>query len=208
MYFYKLNVAVRIMTETLIRNHLSHFEVAIAGCGGLGSNAAVALARSGIGKLLLVDFDRVELSNLNRQYFFYDQIGQYKAHALADNIRKIDRSIELKTIIVKLDETSVTQLFARVDLVIEAFDLAAEKQMLLETMLLNFPEKPLIMGNGMAGFGKFELIKQQQWDKQVYICGDFTNEISEDNPPLAPRVGIVANMQANLALELILKMRK
>ncbi|HOI31279.1 MAG: sulfur carrier protein ThiS adenylyltransferase ThiF [Bacteroidales bacterium] len=196
------------MTVAQIRKHLSQFTIAIAGCGGLGSNAAVALARAGIGKLLLVDFDLVEPSNLYRQYFFCDQIGTFKTDALAENIHRIDNSIELETKNIKLDELAVIQLFSDVDLVIEAFDQAAEKQMLLEAMLVNFPEKPFIMGNGMAGYGNFEAIKQLQWDKQVYICGDFTNEISEDNPPLAPRVGIVANMQANLAMELLLKMSK
>jgi len=205
-YFYA--IIVTQMTEKEIRKQLASYKVAIAGCGGLGSNAAVALARIGVGKLLLVDFDRVEKSNLNRQFFFEDQIGQYKAIALSDNIKRIDSSIELEISLVKLDEFSVKKLFADVDLIIEAFDRAEAKQMLLETVLQYFPEKPLIMGNGMAGYGSFESIRQQHWDNQVYICGDFESEIADDNPPLAPRVGIVSNMQANLALELLLKMKK
>ena len=107
-----------------------------------------------------------------------------------------------------MDENAVIQLFADSDLIIEAFDNAAAKKMLLETVLQYFPSKTLIMGNGMAGYGGFEKIRQQQWDNQVYICGDFESEIADDNPPLAPRVGIVSNMQANLALELLLKMNK
>ncbi len=196
------------MTSEEIRMHLQRFSIAIAGCGGLGSNAAVALARIGIGTLILVDFDRVELSNLNRQYFFRDQIGQFKAIALAENIKRIDPGIRLDVHTLKLDEQNIVKLFGNADLVIEAFDLASAKQMLLETMMQQFPKIPLIIGNGMAGFGGFNNIRQEQWDSQVYICGDFESEISNHNPPLAPRVGIVANMQANLALEILLQMNK
>jgi sulfur carrier protein ThiS adenylyltransferase len=196
------------MTSDEIRKHLQRFSIAIAGCGGLGSNAAVALARIGIGTLILVDFDRVELSNLNRQYFFRDQIGQLKANALAENIKRIDPEVKLQVHALKLNEENIAELFWNVDLVIEAFDLASAKQMLLETMMQQFPKIPLIIGNGMAGFGGFNNIRQEQWDSQVYICGDFENEISNHNPPLAPRVGIVANMQANLALEILLQMNK
>lgn len=196
------------MTSDEIRKHLFGCSVAIAGCGGLGSNAAIALARIGIGELILVDFDRVELSNLNRQYFFRDQIGQFKAIALAENIKRIDPGIRLDVHTLKLDEQNIVKLFGNADLVIEAFDLASAKQMLLETMMQQLSEIPLIIGNGMAGFGGFNNIRQEQWDNRVYICGDFESEISDQNPPLAPRVGIVANMQANLALEILLQLKK
>lgn len=193
------------MKEKDIRQLLKSCRVGVAGCGGLGSNAAVALARIGIGGLELVDFDKVEASNLNRQYFFKKQLGLPKVEALAQNIYSIDPDVKLNCHQTKLDKDNISAIFSSCDLIIEAFDRAEAKAMLLEFMLENMPQIPLIMGNGMAGFGGFDKLRQVQWDKHVYICGDFEAEIAEDLPPLAPRVGIVANMQANLALELLIK---
>ncbi|MBU1368526.1 MAG: sulfur carrier protein ThiS adenylyltransferase ThiF [Bacteroidetes bacterium] len=193
------------MKEKDIRQLLKSCRVGVAGCGGLGSNAAVALARIGIGGLELVDFDKVEASNLNRQYFFKKQLGLPKVEALAQNIHSIDPDVKLNCHQTKLDKDNISAIFSSCDLIIEAFDRAEAKAMLLEFMLEHMPQIPLIMGNGMAGFGGFDKLRQVQWDKHVYICGDFEAEIAEDLPPLAPRVGIVANMQANLALELLIK---
>jgi sulfur carrier protein ThiS adenylyltransferase len=72
------------MQDAEVRKRLIEFRIGIAGCGGLGSNCAVALSRVGIGRLILVDFDVVELSNLNRQYYFRDQIGLLKTEALTE----------------------------------------------------------------------------------------------------------------------------
>jgi sulfur carrier protein ThiS adenylyltransferase len=187
-----------------IKTVLLNKKVGIAGCGGLGSNAAVALARVGVKKFVLVDFDVIEPSNLNRQYYFKRQIGQKKVEALKYNLLEIDEDIEIITLDLKLEYTDITQVFEGCNLVIEAFDKAEAKQMIAEAMIENMPSTPLILGIGMAGIGDFHLIKQEKWSDNIYICGDSASEISEDLPPLAPRVGIVANMQANLALELLL----
>lgn len=179
-------------------------KIGIAGCGGLGSNAAVALARVGVKNFVLVDFDVIEPSNLNRQYYFKRQIGQKKVDGLKFNLLEIDENIEVKTYDLKLEYNTIRQVFEGCDLVIEAFDKAEAKQMIAEAMIENMPSTPLIMGIGMAGIGDFHLIKQEKWSDNIYICGDSVSEISENLPPLAPRVGIVANMQANLALEILL----
>lgn len=192
------------MTFNEIKKILSKKTVAIAGCGGLGSNAAVALARVGIGKLIIADFDVIVESNLNRQYFFFDQIGNKKCFALKENIQRISQSCIIEAHDLKLNEHNIPQIFSNCDLIIEAFDLAEMKQMLIETTLIHFPNTPIIVGSGLAGWGKFEEIKIEQNDN-IYICGDRINEVSEQNPPLAPRVGIIANMQANKALEILLK---
>ncbi len=191
------------MTTAGIREQLADKVVGIAGCGGLGSNCAVALARTGIGKLVLVDDDKLEASNLNRQYFFAEQIGEFKSLALRDNIRRIDDTILIETHVVRLDPGLVTELFADCDVIIEAFDQDNEKQMIIETVLGDMPDKSIISGQGLAGFGNNESIKTQRLGN-LFIVGDGETEISEKQPPLAPRVAVVANMQANLVLELLL----
>ncbi len=186
-----------------IKEKLSKTTVGIAGCGGLGSNAAVALARAGVGKLIIADFDVIVESNLNRQYFFYAQISMKKCLALKENIIRINPKCNVNAIDIELDEKNIPEIYKNCDLIIEAFDAAETKLMFVETMLINFPEKPLIIGSGVGGWGKFESIKIEQYDN-IYICGDNTNEVSALYPPMAPRIGIVANMQANKALEILL----
>lgn len=183
---------------------LKNKTVGIAGCGGLGSNCAVALARIEIGKLVIADFDVVSFSNLNRQYYFLDQIGQSKVDALKYNISRINSSVIVENHFVKLNPDNITEIFSNCDVIVEAFDLSEMKKMIIETVLTLMPEKFLVAGSGMAGWGENNTIKTIQYDK-LYICGDFTNEISESKPPLAPRVGIVANMQANQVLEILMK---
>ena len=177
--------------------------VGIAGSGGLGSNCAVALARVGIGKLIIADFDTIDETNLNRQYFFYDQIGQKKVVALCDNIKKINPDTIVECHDVKLDPDKILELYSECNVIVEAFDLAEAKQMIIETVLEKLPRIPLVTGNGLAGWGLNNLIKTQKID-DFYICGDQYFEVSDDLPPLAPRVGIVANMQANQVLEILL----
>ncbi len=192
------------MTFEEIKIKLSKYTIGIAGCGGLGSNCAVALARVGVGKLIIADFDIIVESNLNRQYFFYDQIGQKKCFALKNNIERINPNCIVEAHDVFLTEELICKFYANVDVMVEAFDKAEMKQMLLQTMLTHFPKKPLIMGVGLAGWGNFSQIKETVFDN-VYIMGDMQNEVSDNNPPIAPRVGIVSNMQANKVLELLLK---
>ena len=192
------------MTITEIRDHLGSKIVGIAGCGGLGSNCAVALARTGIGKLVLVDFDRVEAGNLNRQYFFTDQLGLDKVSALEKNIHRIDDQIKLESHVVKLDPQSVVKLFADCDIIVEAFDTDTAKQMIIETVLADMPDKYIVSGQGLAGYGKNEMIKTQRLGN-LFIVGDRETEVTIEQPPLGPRVGIVANMQANIVLEILLK---
>lgn len=187
-----------------IKKHLKDKKVGIAGCGGLGSNCAVALARVGVGTLIIADFDVVEESNLNRQYYFKHQIGLKKVKALKDNIRLINPEVSVDTNDVFLNEDSIIELFNDCDVIVEAFDRAEMKQMLIETLCERLPDKPLVVGLGMAGWGDSNSLHCRCSDN-LFICGDEVNEIAVDLPPLAPRVGIVANMQANTVLEILLK---
>lgn len=192
------------MTFEEIKSQLKNYSIGIAGAGGLGSNCAIALTRIGIGKLIISDFDVVSESNLNRQYYFRDQIGQKKIIALKENIERINPEVEIISYDIKLNEKNIVEIYKDCDIIVEAFDLAEMKKMLIETCISELPEKPLVLGLGMAGWGNSNNIKFRQ-SENLYICGDEQSEIAEDCPPLAPRVGIVANMQANTVLEILLK---
>ena len=186
-----------------IKIKLKSKSVGIAGCGGLGSNCAIALARVGVGRLIVVDFDIIEQSNLNRQYYFFSQIGRKKCFALKENIEKINSNVDVIAVDKRIDRKSVIELFKNCDIIVEAFDIAEMKQMLIETVLYEMPGKPIVSGLGIAGFGENNIIRTEKIGN-LYICGDRQKEISDDLPPLAPRVGIVANMQANQVLEILL----
>jgi sulfur carrier protein ThiS adenylyltransferase len=193
------------MRSQEIRNHLAGFRVGIAGAGGLGSNCAIALARSGVGTLVISDFDVIEPANLNRQYFFISQVGMLKTVALKENIARINPDIVVIAHTEKLDKLNIPQIFAGCDVIVEAFDRDEMKEMLAETVQTKMPGTPLVMGSGLAGWGKSEDIKFRKIDETLYICGDESTTAGEEMPPMAPRVGIVANMQANTVVEILMK---
>jgi len=186
-----------------IKSILKSKTVGIAGCGGLGSNCAVALARVGVGNLIIADFDVIEESNLNRQYFFYDQIGSKKAYALKDNLVRINPKVKVAAYDIKLKSNDIVSLFSSCDVIVEAFDKAEMKQMIIETVLYEFPNKQLVSGVGMAGWGDSNSLSVKKYDN-LYVCGVGVSEVSDKLPPLAPRVGIVSNMEANTVLEILL----
>lgn len=188
-----------------ILSQLRKFRAGIAGAGGLGSNCAAALARSGIGSLTVADFDIVEQTNLNRQYYFTDQVGLYKTDALKANIHRIDPAVNVIVHNLKLDENSIPLVFEGCDVIIEALDSAEMKAMLIETVQLKMPGIPVISGSGLAGYGKNDALRSRKIDDTLYVCGDESTTAGDELPPMAPRVGIVANMQANLAIEILLK---
>lgn len=177
--------------------------VGIAGCGGLGSNCAVALARVGVGSFVIADFDVVIEDNLSRQYYFMHQIGLLKVFALKQNLQLINSEVKVHAFDIKLCPSDIVELFGNCDVIVEAFDKPEMKYMIMETVHNFLPDKFLVMGIGMAGWGENNSISTQFSDKLI-ICGDQKNEVSAENPPLAPRVGIVANMQANMVLEILL----
>ena len=190
-----------------IKEHLKKFKVGIAGAGGLGSNCAVALARSGVGTLVLSDFDIIEEANLNRQYYFTDQIGMMKTVALKENIARINPDVFVIIHQKRLNSKNIPEIFSGCNVIVEAFDSSDMKEMLIETVQFRMADIPLVVGSGMAGWGKSETIKCRKIDDTLYLCGDESSEISELLPPMAPRVGIVANMQANVVIEILMKMK-
>jgi sulfur carrier protein ThiS adenylyltransferase len=191
------------MTFEEIKRILGEKTVGIAGAGGLGSNCAVSLVRVGVGNLIIADYDKVNSTNLNRQYYFIDQVGEKKVKALRDNLLRINPGLNIIAFDDILLPDNIPSLFRKCDIIVEAFDQADQKKMLIETVLTHFPEKPLVVGLGLAGWGMNVTIHVRQIDN-MYICGDEVSEIGPELPPLAPRVGIVANMQADVVLEILL----
>jgi sulfur carrier protein ThiS adenylyltransferase len=187
-----------------IKECLSKYRVGIAGAGGLGSNCAVALARCGLGTLVISDFDVIEPANLNRQYYFTSQIGMMKSLALKDNISRINPDTVVIALTERLDRTNIPGIFTGCDVVVEAFDSADMKRMLIETIQTLLPQVPLVVGSGLAGWGNNETISYRKIDDTLYVCGDESTETTTELPPIAPRVGVVANMQANTVIEILL----
>lgn len=185
---------------------LRQSSVGIAGAGGLGSNVAVALARAGVGRLVIADCDKVEPSNLNRQQYFIDQVGERKVAALRENLLAINPYSLYEVHDVRVTRRNASVLFARVDVLVEAFDRAEAKEMLIEASLSKFPGRPIVAASGLAGFGGNRRIHARKVGN-LYICGDEASQCPKGVSPMAPRVALVAALQANLVVELLVKMR-
>ena len=186
-----------------IREKLQKSSVGIAGLGGLGSNAAISLARAGVGRLVLVDFDKIEESNLTRQYYFLKQIGQLKTKAMKENIKKINPNIKVDTFNQKLKKGSMEKPFYDVDVVIEALDHAKTKAEFIEEIMLKLPEKPIVAASGVTGYGKSDRILTKNF-KKLNVVYDEEALSSDDDVLLAPRVSLIANWEANIAIEILL----
>ena len=186
-----------------IKEKLKAGKAAIAGLGGLGSNIAVMLARIGVGKLLLVDFDIVEPSNLNRQHYNLTHLGMLKTEALKSQIDKINPFVETEICTVKVTEDNAAEIFKDYPIVCEAFDKPQDKAMLVNT-LLEKGEKKIVAASGMAGYDSANKIKTKQTLKNLYVCGDFEPPAQEGIGFMSPRVMICAGHQANMALRLLL----
>ena len=197
--------------QALIERHsrpvyekLRSARVAIAGLGGLGSNIAVSLTRAGVGELLLVDFDRVEISNLNRQQYDIGDLGRLKTEALQERLLKINPYITLKTSTIRVDATNTAEIFGSYRIVCEAFDKAAAKAMLINTLLAQCPHTHIVSGSGMAGYLSANMITTRRIFERLYLCGDGVTDMADANGLMAPRVAVCANHEANMALRLIL----
>jgi sulfur carrier protein ThiS adenylyltransferase len=187
-----------------IKARLQNYRVGIAGAGGLGSNCAHALARSGVGTLIIADFDIVNESNLNRQFFFSSQVGMKKVVALKKNLLKVNSFVNVIIHDIVLDNDNIPLIYSGCDVIVEALDDSEMKEMLVGSVSRSLPSVPLVIGSGLAGWGRNNNIRSRKVDEMLYVAGDETTEVSDNLPPLAPRVGIVAYMQANIVLDLLL----
>jgi len=187
-----------------VHTRLKQATVGIAGVGGLGSAVAVALARSGVGRLIVADYDVVEPSNLNRQQYFVDQIGLPKVDALQANLRRINPCVKVAPFFGRLDRENIPQVFARVDVLVEAFDAAEQKALLVETFLTGAPTTPLVAASGMAGYAPSNSIITRRAGSRLVLVGDGETAARVGEGLMAPRVGIAAHHQANAVLRLLL----
>lgn len=199
----KLDALLAARHTPRVHAKLKKGSVGIAGCGGLGSTVALALARVGVGRLLLADFDVVEPTNLNRQQYYIDQIGMLKVDALKATIARVNPAVRVEAWGEKLIPGTVASVFGGVDVLVEAFDRADQKAMLVDAAMKAFPDKPLVLGSGMAGWGGNDRLRTRV-SGSMTICGDETSEAVPGRGLMAPRVGIVAHMQANRVMELLL----
>jgi len=182
---------------------IQKIKVGLAGTGGLGSNCAAFLVRSGFKKFKLVDFDRVETSNLNRQFFFAGQVGRLKVDALTENLRRINPDLEIEAIALKIEKNTATAIFSGCNVVVEALDRAEGKKNLVEACLE--AGQMVVAASGLAGWGRSEGITVRRVNKKFYLVGDLVSEVTPDNPPLAPGVAVAAAKQADVILNWVLR---
>jgi len=186
-----------------LQEKFSSATVAVCGLGGLGSNIAIALARAGIGKLILVDFDCVDITNLHRQQYKANQIGLYKTDALAENLLEIAPYTEIKTVTAKITEENFADLLKEADVVCEAFDNAEAKAMLVNGVLEQLPQCYLVAASGMAGMDTPNTIRTRKVMGRFYLCGDETNDVADTIGLVAPRVMLCAAHQAHTVLRIL-----
>lgn len=200
----ELKAVMKSRNSPQINEKLQNASVAICGLGGLGSNVAISLARVGIARLKLIDFDIVEPSNLNRQHYFIKHLWQKKTTALKSQISEINPFVNVEILDIRMDQTNSAKILKDEKIICECFDKPDSKAMLLNLVAENFSDKILILGSGMAGFESSNLIKTAKFTKNIYICGDQKSAATFGNGLMAPRVAICASHQANAALRAIL----
>jgi len=187
-----------------VHARLKQAAVGIAGVGGLGSAVAVALARVGVCRLVIADFDVVEPSNLNRQQYFIDQIGHYKVDSLVENLRRINPYVTVEAHRIFLDPENIPVVFSGCQIVVEAFDRADMKAMLVNSVLESMPQSIVIAASGLAGFGPNNSITTRKISRRLYLTGDSVSEAAPGSGLMAPRVGIAAHHQANQVVRILL----
>ena len=186
-----------------LQGKISSATVAICGLGGLGSNIAIALARSGIGKLILIDHDRVDLTNLHRQHYKANQIGMYKTDALCENLREIAPYVVIEAHNAYLTEDNAIEFIKGADIICEAFDDAEAKAMLANLILEKMPKKYLVAASGMAGLGSPNTIKTRKITNHFYLCGDEISDVNDGNGLISSRVMVCAAHQAHTVLRIL-----
>lgn len=186
-----------------MQRKFSSATVAICGLGGLGSNIAVPLVRAGIGKLILIDFDKVDITNLHRQQYKANQIGINKTDALSENLLEIAPYITVEAHSVRITEDNAEKLLKNADIICEAFDNAECKAMLTNLVLEKMPSKYIVVASGMAGMGSANTIKTRRVSKKLYICGDEVSDVKEKGNLISSRVMICGAHQAHTVLRVL-----
>lgn len=188
-----------------LQNKISDTTVAVCGLGGLGSAISVILARMGIGKLILTDFDKVDVSNIHRQQYKATQTGMFKTKALEENLKEIAPYLTVQTYTEKMNENDYEIILSDADIVCEAFDDAEAKAELVNYVLTQMPEKYVIASSGMAGFGSANEIHTRKISDRFYLCGDEKSDVSEGIGLIASRVMLCAAHQSHIVIEILKK---
>lgn len=183
---------------------LNDSSVVIAGLGGLGSHISVLLARTGVGHIHLIDFDTVDLSNINRQAYKLSQLNMFKTDALKEIIYEINPYIDITMQNIRINEYNVEKIFKPFNLICEAFDNAEDKALLVNKVLEIYPFTKIVASSGMAGFMSSNIIKTNKINERLYICGDNVRDIDVCGNLTAARVSLCAAHQANMIIRLIL----
>ena len=195
--------ALEIRYGAEILKKISQATVAICGLGGLGSNIALALARAGVGKLILIDFDTVDITNLHRQQYKVCQIGKDKTEALAENLLEIAPFLKIETHTKRITEDNAKHLLEKADAVCEAFDDAQAKAMLVEVVCEQMPNIFIVAASGMAGFDSANRIQTRKITKRFYLCGDEVSDVQHSVGLVSSRVMVCAAHQAHVTLKII-----
>ena len=186
-----------------LQKKLTDSTVAVCGLGGLGSNIAISLARAGVGRLILIDFDRVDITNLHRQQYLAAQVGMPKTEALSENLRAIAPYTELVTHKARITEDNLEELLEDADIICEAFDRAEAKAMLVNGVLEQFPEKYLVAASGMAGLNSANHIRTRRVTGRFYLCGDGVSDVNDGMGLVASRVMACAAHEAHMVIRII-----
>lgn len=200
-----LDNALSVRHSADIHDALRNRRIGIAGLGGLGSNAAEMLVRTGISKITIADFDVVDITNINRQNYSVDQIGTPKTDATEENLRRINPYVIVEKHNVKLDASNIPGIFGGCEIVCEAFDVPSQKALLINTILEKCPGVKVVSGSGMAGYGRSNLIRTERLFADLYMCGDGIDMEGVEGGLMSPRVNICAGHMANTVISLLLK---
>ena len=210
------NISKKDLYDALAMRHgvenqekFSKATVNIFGLGGLGSNVAVALTRCGVGHLRLIDYDKLDLTNLNRQQYFIDQVGMYKTEALRENLLKINPYVNIEIISSKVTEDNISELLKLDGIICEAFDKPEAKSLIIDAFFSqdNYKDRVIVAASGMAGFGRSNLIVTKKMNDNFYLCGDNESDVEKENRLVSSRVAICANHEANAIIDIILQDR-
>jgi sulfur carrier protein ThiS adenylyltransferase len=189
-----------------LRERLADKHVGIIGLGGLGSNAAAMLVRTGVRHLVLVDFDVVDESNLNRQLYFRDDIGRRKTEALAATLRRIEPGVDLELVSSRAGEDEIIAIGRRVDVLMEATDCADTKALVMNVCAQHLPELPCVAASGLAGLGSANDVVTQPLAEHLWIVGDLTSDVSKGLPLAASRVMVASGHEAHAVVRILLGM--
>lgn len=199
------------LQDALIKRHgqkvydqLKNGRVAICGLGGLGSNVAISLVRAGVWHIHIIDYDVVDITNLNRQQYTVEHIGTLKTKALAEQLLEINPYLDLKITNTKISEENISELFTDENIICEAFDVPESKAMLTEQILMKHKDKVLVGASGLAGYNSSNTIVTKKITKNFYLCGDGTSDIDSFGGLMAPRAMLCAAHQANMIIRLLI----